>query len=80
MHIDENKKFDKRNVEKNIKDGAITIKDYEIYLSKLPDAGDKLFSPEETTIDSDEFESKKEEESPTSKKRVTKKKAKGKGK
>ena len=80
MHIDENKKFDKRNIEKNIKDGVITIKDYEIYLSKLPDAGDKLFSPEETTIDSDEFESKKEEESPTSKKRVTKKKAKGKGK
>ena len=79
MHIDENKKFDKRNIEKNIKDGIITQKDYEIYLSKLPETSDKLFSPEETTIDSDEFELRKEEEGP-SKKRVIKKKTKGKGK
>ena len=79
MHIDENKKFDKRNIGKNIKSGIITQKDYETHLFKLPDASDKLFSPEETTIDSDEFESRKEGESP-SKKRVTKKKAKGKGK
>jgi hypothetical protein len=79
MHIDENKKFDKRNIEKNIKNGIITQKDYENYLSKLPEVSDKLFSPEETTIDSDEFESKKEGESPT-KKRMTKKRIKGKGK
>ena len=79
MHIDENKKFDKRNIEKNIKSGIITQKDYEIYLSKLSDAGDKLFSPEETTINSEEFGLKKEEEG-TSKKRVMKKKLKGKGK
>lgn len=72
MHIDENKKFDKRNIEKNIKDGIITQKEYEIYLSKLPEASDKLFSPEEATINSDEFESKKEGEI-TTKKRVTKK-------
>ena len=61
MHIDENKKFDKRNIEKNIKNGIITQKDYEIYLSKLPDASDKLFNPEETSIDLDEFELKREE-------------------
>ena len=79
MHIDENKKFDKRNIGKNIKNGIITQKDYEIYLSKLPDAGDKLFSLEETTIDSQEFGLRKEEES-TSKKKVVKKKLKGKGK
>jgi hypothetical protein len=79
MHIDENKKFDKRNIEKNIKNGIITQKDYEIYLSKLPDAGDKLFSSEETTIESEEFKLRKEEEG-TSKKRVAKKKSKGKGK
>jgi hypothetical protein len=79
MHIDENKKFDKRNIEKNIKSGIITQKDYEIYLSKLPDAGDKLFSPEETTINSDELGLRKEEEG-TSKKKATKKKLKGKGK
>jgi hypothetical protein len=79
MHIDENKKFDKRNIGKNIKNGIITQKDYEIYLSKLPEAGDKLFSPEETTIDSEEFGLRKEEEG-TSKKKVIKKKLKGKGK
>lgn len=79
MHIDENKKFDKRNIEKNIKNGVITQKDYEIYLSKLPETSDKLFSPGETTIESDEFELKKEGEIP-SKKQVTKKKTKGKGK
>jgi len=80
MHIDENKRFDRRNIENNIKNGIITQKDYETYLSKLPDVSDKLFSPEDTTIGSDELESKEEAERATSKKRLTKKKAKGKGK
>lgn len=79
MHIDENKKFDKRNIEKNIKNGIITQKDYEIYLSKLPDISDKFFSPEEELTDSDELELRKEGEM-THKKRGSKKKAKGKGK
>ena len=79
MHIDENKKFDKRNIEKNIKNGIITQKDYEIYLSKLPDISDKFFSPEEELTDSDELELRKEGEM-THKKRGQKKKAKGKGK
>jgi len=42
MHIDESKRFDKRNVAQNIKNGIITQKDYEIFLSKLPDASEKL--------------------------------------
>ena len=79
MHIDENKKFDKRNIEKNIKNGIITQKDYEIYLSKLPDISDKFFSSEEELTDSDELELRKEGEI-THKKRGSKKKAKGKGK
>ena len=79
MHIDENKKFDKRNIEKDIKNGIITQKDYEIYLSKLPDISDKFFSPEEELTDSDELELRKEGEI-THKKRGSKKKAKGKGK
>ena len=52
MHIDEQKKFDKRNIERNIKNGTITQKDYEIYLSKLPDVSDKIFNPEESLDDS----------------------------
>jgi hypothetical protein len=79
MHIDENKKFDKRNIEKNVKEGIITQKDYEILLSKLPDVSDKLFSHQEEGIDSDELELKKEGEV-THKKRGIKKKARGKGK
>jgi hypothetical protein len=75
MHIDENKKFDKRNIERNIKDGITTQKDYEILLSKLPDASDKLFNPEETLTDLDEMEPKREIEI-SSKKRGVKKKGK----
>ena len=79
MHIDENKRFDKRNVAQNIRNGIITQKDYEIFLSKLPDASEKLFNPEEDIADSDEVRLSKESES-LSKKKGARKKAKGKGK
>ncbi|HXX33929.1 MAG TPA: hypothetical protein VEM15_05570 [Thermodesulfobacteriota bacterium] len=79
MHIDESKKFDKRNVAQNLRNGIITQKDYEIFLSKLPDASEKLFNPEESIADSDEIGLKKESE-PSSTKKGVKKKVKGKGK
>lgn len=79
MHIDDNKKFDKRNIEKNLKNGIITEKDYEMFLSRLPDASDKLFNPEEEFADSEEPEGREEGES-THKKKVIKKKIKGKTK
>ena len=79
MHIDENKRFDKRNIQKNVKDGIITEKEYEMFLSKLPDVSDKLFSPEEAPADSEKLETRKEGEM-LPKKKVIKKKAKGKGK
>jgi hypothetical protein len=79
MHIDENKKFDKRNIEKNVKDGIITEKEYEMFLSKLPDVSDKLFSPEEAVIDSREDEERKEG-AMARKKKVIKKKVRGKAK
>lgn len=69
MHIDENKKFDKRNLEKNIKDGTISGKDYEMFLSKLPDVTDKLYSPEEELGESGEIEERKEGESSNRKKK-----------
>jgi hypothetical protein len=79
MHIDEGKKFDKRNVAKNIKNGIITQKDYEIFLSKLPDVSHKLFNPEESQAPLDEIKSRKESEGSLKKKRVKRKlKAKGK--
>jgi hypothetical protein len=79
MHTDEQKKFDIRTIERNTKSGIITQKDYETYLSKLPDVSDKVFNPEEASEDSGEVESKREGES-SSKKKETKKKVKTKGK
>jgi hypothetical protein len=79
MHIDEDKKFDKRNVARNIKSGVISQKDYETFVSRLPDASNKLFNPEETSTDLGEVESREVSET-SSKKKGIKKKAKGKGK
>ena len=79
MHIDENKKFDKRNVERNIKGGIITQKDYEIYLSRLPDVSDEVFNPEEFMAPLNNLESKKLDDI-QGRKKGDKKKAKIKGK
>jgi predicted transcriptional regulator len=79
MHIDETKKFDKRNIERNVKTGIITQKDYEIYLSRLPDVSDKLSAPEGSLAGAEDFESKREDEIEV-KKRGVKKRTKGKGK
>ncbi len=57
MHIDESKKFDKRNIERNIKDGIISEKEYENYLSKLPDLSDKIFDEDLSPADSEYQES-----------------------
>ncbi len=73
MHIDEGKKFDKRNVTRNIKDGIIAQKDYEIFLSKLPDASEKLFNPEESPDIPEEAKFGKESEASLKKKRIKKK-------
>jgi len=79
MHIDENKTYDKRTIERNIKSGIITKKDYESYLSKLPDVSDKLFNPEDSSGDSDEVEPERNDGTQPKKKTV-KKKLKGKRK
>jgi len=73
MHIDEGKKFDRRNIARNIKDGIIAQKDYEIFLSKLPDSSDKSFNPEESADISEEAKSRNESEASLKKKRVKKK-------
>jgi len=79
MHIDEDKKFDKRNIARNVKNGIITQKDYETFLSKLPDVSNKLLNPDETSADSGEVETREVGET-SSKKKAGKKKIKGKGK
>jgi hypothetical protein len=79
MHIDESKKFDKRNIGRSIKTGIITQKDYEIYLSRLPDVSDKLSAPEGSLAGAEDFESKREDETEP-KRRGVKKRTKAKGK
>ena len=79
MHIDEDKKFDKRNIARNVKNGVITQKDYETFLSRLPDVSNKLFNPEETSTDLGEAE-EREVSDTSSKKKAAMKKVKGKGK
>jgi len=43
--------FDRRIVERNIKKGIATRKDYDKFLKALPDAADKICPPEERTFD-----------------------------
>jgi hypothetical protein len=78
MHVDESKKFDKRNIERNLKDGVITLKDYETYLSKLPDVSDQMFIPEEDAAEYEEFEPSSDDEAQSKRKALKKKAAKGK--
>ncbi len=47
MHTDESKRFDKRNIQSKLRRRVVSKKDYETYLSKLPDVSDKMFSFEE---------------------------------
>jgi hypothetical protein len=73
MHIDETKKFDKRNIEKNIKNGIFTHHDYETYLSGLPDISGKIYISEENTSETGEMEATEKEEAPFRKKGLKKK-------
>lgn len=41
QHIDENKKFDKRTIARNLKEGIVPTKEWEAFLKKLPDVSDK---------------------------------------
>lgn len=43
MHIDEKKRYDKRTIEQNLKEGLISQEEYEAYLANLPDVLDKIF-------------------------------------
>lgn len=68
MHVDESKKFDKRNIERNIKDGIISKKEYESYLSKLPDLSDKIFIEDLSPTDSEYQENNIENQKSSKKK------------
>ena len=47
MHVDEYKKFDKRTIDRKIREGSISQKEYEKYLASLPDVSGKVHNPED---------------------------------
>lgn len=49
MHIDEKKKFDRRTIDRKIREGEIFQKDYKAYLAGLPDVSDKVYESEQET-------------------------------
>ena len=42
MHIDESKKFDKRTIEKNLREGIVSAEEWKKFLRSLPDASDNV--------------------------------------
>lgn len=59
MHIDESKKFDKRTIQRNLKEGIISAKEWEQFLKKLPDVSDKVeFVMSEETQEEETVEDK----------------------
>ena len=42
MHIDENKKFDKRTIEKNLREGVVSAEEWKNFLRSLPDVSDNV--------------------------------------
>ena len=59
MHIDETKKFDKRTIQRNLKEGIVSAKEWEQFLKKLPDVSDKVeFVMSEETQEEETVEDK----------------------
>jgi len=44
VHIDEKKRYDKRTIERSLREGLISLKEYERHLANLPDVSDKIFA------------------------------------
>jgi hypothetical protein len=74
VHIDEDKKFDKRTIERNLREGIITAEEWKKYLKALPDVSDNADQvmmdgrPKEETTEEQETKSEesveKEEATP----------------
>lgn len=47
MHIDEKKRYDKRTIDRSLKEGVISHQEYNAYLTNLPDVSDKIFGRQE---------------------------------
>ncbi len=47
MFVDPKKKFDVRNIERNLREGVITEEEYRKFLESLPDVSHKVYRPDE---------------------------------
>ena len=66
MHIDEGKKFDKRTIEKSLKEGIVSGKEWEQFIKRLPDVSDKVdfvMSEEAHEVETVEDKGRRSEES-----------------
>ncbi len=77
MHTDNRKVFDRRNIEGNVRRGIVSRRDYEAYLSKLPDVSDKIAAPEEQDGQEGDGKSRKSDQGLLEGKRIPKRKGKG---
>jgi len=54
MHIDDRKRYDKRNIESNLRGGRVALKEHEAYLAKLPDVSEKAYNPDHEVLEGGE--------------------------
>ncbi len=47
MHVDEKKRYDKRTIDRNLRQGVVSRTEYEEHLARLPDVSNKVFDREE---------------------------------
>jgi hypothetical protein len=75
MHIDESKKFDKRTIKRNLKEGIVSVKEWEQFLKRLPDVSDKvgLVMSEETQEEETVEDKKRIPKEPVGEKRIPEK-------
>jgi hypothetical protein len=77
MHTDEGKKYDKRIIEILLSRRMVLPKDYEAYLSKLPDVSSKVYNPEEEGMEEGEESDSRGDSGGDAKKKGMKKRGKG---
>jgi hypothetical protein len=77
MHTDESKKYDRRIIEILFRRGTALPKDYESYLSKLPDVSSKVYNPEEKGMEEGEESDSRGDSGEDARKKGMKKRGKG---
>jgi len=59
MHIDENKKLDKRSIDQKIREGLVSEREYEDHLASLSDVSHKVDDGQDTPQEKEEKKKEK---------------------